>query len=80
MFAFAAQDLAHDLGVPFVIHSCTSRRRPVRLTLMDTAWDTILEANMIYKHRFFARFDNYVIFTFTNDLLLGTDLCWNCID
>ena len=24
MFAFAAQDLAHDLGVPFVIHSCMS--------------------------------------------------------
>jgi hypothetical protein len=23
MFAFAAQDLAHNLGVPFVIHSCT---------------------------------------------------------
>lgn len=60
MFAFAAQDLAHDLGVPFVIHSCTSVDGQFDLpSWIPRGFDTRSQYDL--ETSFFARFDNYVI-------------------
>ena len=60
MFAFAAQDLAHDLRVPFVIHSCTSVEGVFSLPAwIPRGFDSRTPDDL--QSSFFARLDNYLI-------------------
>ncbi|CAF4170652.1 unnamed protein product, partial [Adineta steineri] len=60
MFAFAAQDLAYDLNVPFVIHSCTSVEGVFSLpSWIPRGFDDRTQDDL--KDSLFARLDNYLI-------------------
>ncbi|CAF3888070.1 unnamed protein product [Adineta steineri] len=60
MFAFAAQDLAYDLNVPFVIHSCTSVEGVFNLpSWIPRGFDDRTQDDL--KDSLFARLDNYLI-------------------
>ena len=60
MFAFAAQDLAHDLRVPFVIHSCSSVEGSFDLpSWIPRGFDARSQDEL--RTSFLARLDNYLI-------------------
>lgn len=60
MFAFAAQDLAHDLNIPFVIHSCTSVEGVFYLpSWIPHGYDILTQNDLATS--FFTRVYNYLI-------------------